>query len=223
MDSYPLTSSMKTSSTSSRVRLCPTCQTGYILPPDLHPRCETCLGAAHAGLALTPDSSCQYCARLPSKELNRRVEAFLECQASGEGDGSWEDRQQSVNTLDPLEEGFVNEHESDGSIPSDNASVTGCPSSHLGGLDLETGIDALPLRLSPSPEWPRAPLWRPSPLPQAAPPSTAKTLFLDLPEIIKKAADQRGIALPAELPAPACGLLSGDVYAQEPPSSRAPL
>ena len=77
---------MKTNSTSSGVRLCPTvCRTGYIPPPDLQPRCETCLGAAHAGPALTPDAFCQFCARLSSKELNRRVEAYWLVRLAGKG------------------------------------------------------------------------------------------------------------------------------------------
>ena len=213
---------MKTTS-SSGVRLCPTCRTGYIFSPDLHPRCETCLGASHAGKALTSDASCPFCARLPSKELQRRADAFLAFEVDGEGDGSWADRRDTVDALEPLEEGVFDGHESDDSSPPNDDSLTGFPSSPLGGLDLETGIDAFPLRLSQSPERPGAPPQRSSPLPQVAPPSTTKALFMDLPEIIKRAADQRGIALPAEPPAPSRGLLSGDIYSQEPPSKRAPL
>ena len=213
---------MKTTS-SSGVRLCPTCRTGYIFSPDLHPRCETCLGAPHAGKALTSDASCPFCARLPSKELQRRADAFLAFEVDGEGDGSWADRRDTVDALEPLEEGVFDGHESDDSSPPNDDSLTGFPSSPLGGLDLETGIDAFPLRLSQSPERPGAPPQRSSPLPQVAPPSTTKALFMDLPEIIKRAADQRGIALPAEPPAPSRGLLSGDLYSQEPPSKRAPL
>ncbi|CAK6979965.1 Hypothetical protein SMAX5B_021316 [Scomber scombrus] len=55
-------------------RPCPSCSDGRVL--DLHTRCEVCLGAQHAGLALTPRSSCPYCALLPPAEKQRRVDFF---------------------------------------------------------------------------------------------------------------------------------------------------
>ncbi|MEQ2189719.1 hypothetical protein GOODEAATRI_028200, partial [Goodea atripinnis] len=40
------------------IRLCPACNTGYIMSYDLHAICEGCLGPNHANLALTPQSTC---------------------------------------------------------------------------------------------------------------------------------------------------------------------
>ena len=45
-------SSSKTQHPAGAVRLCPNCQIGYIMPSALPPRCETCLGAEHAGLSV---------------------------------------------------------------------------------------------------------------------------------------------------------------------------
>ncbi|KAL7402777.1 hypothetical protein ABVT39_019844 [Epinephelus coioides] len=45
--------SIKSQRPDGGVRLCPSCQIGYIMRSDLHPRCETCLGPEHAGIALT--------------------------------------------------------------------------------------------------------------------------------------------------------------------------
>ncbi|AWP04999.1 Hypothetical protein SMAX5B_021316 [Scophthalmus maximus] len=61
---------------SNAVRLCPVCQTGYIMGFDLHARCESCLGPAHVGIALTPQSACPYCKLLPQAEKQRRADTF---------------------------------------------------------------------------------------------------------------------------------------------------
>ncbi|CAB1431442.1 unnamed protein product [Pleuronectes platessa] len=59
---------------SSNIRLGPICQTGYIMSNDLHPRCESCLGPEHAGLALLPGANCAFCKLLEEPEGCRRAE-----------------------------------------------------------------------------------------------------------------------------------------------------
>ncbi|KAJ8287183.1 hypothetical protein GJAV_G00048630 [Gymnothorax javanicus] len=59
------------------VRLCPECSNCYIMPYDPHSRCETCLCAEHAGLALPPQAFCSFCALLPSWELQQRADTFM--------------------------------------------------------------------------------------------------------------------------------------------------
>eukprot|EP00064_Thunnus_orientalis_P000463 superscaffoldBa00000024_g464 len=68
--------------------LCPACHTGYILPSDLHPCCESCLGAEHAGLALTSWAACQFCARLCSC-----ADTLMALLVEGDSDGSWTNRE----------------------------------------------------------------------------------------------------------------------------------
>ncbi|MEQ2173131.1 hypothetical protein GOODEAATRI_028770, partial [Goodea atripinnis] len=58
------------------IRLCPACNTGYIMGYDLHAICEGCLGPDHANLALTPQSTCPSCRRLPPEEKQRRLAIF---------------------------------------------------------------------------------------------------------------------------------------------------
>ncbi|KAK2905936.1 hypothetical protein Q8A73_009879 [Channa argus] len=60
------------------VRICGACQVGYIEPGDLHPRCLGCLGAEHAGLALTERASCMFCRLLPEDTLRSRADFFSE-------------------------------------------------------------------------------------------------------------------------------------------------
>ncbi|KAK2895969.1 hypothetical protein Q8A73_015457 [Channa argus] len=60
------------------VRICGACQVGYIEPGDLHPRCLGCLGAEHAGLALTERASCMFCRLLPEDTLRSRPDFFSE-------------------------------------------------------------------------------------------------------------------------------------------------
>eukprot|EP00064_Thunnus_orientalis_P014147 superscaffoldBa00002424_g14188 len=76
-----------------------------------------------------------------------------------------------------------------------------------------------------SPLWPGAPpQWlSPSTCQSASHMLAVKRLFQDLLGNIKKAADLRGIAIPAEQPAPAHGFLSWDVYEQEPLAKRPSL
>uniref|UniRef100_UPI003AB0AA8A zona pellucida protein AX 4 n=1 Tax=Centroberyx gerrardi TaxID=166262 RepID=UPI003AB0AA8A len=195
------------------VHLCSTCWTGYILPSDLHPRCEACLGAVHArGTAAA----------------GGRLHG-----TPGGGDGSWADRG-TVSPDDELdkilcgndfpnipEEILDGGHESAGSAPSISGSPPDSPVSLSGDLEPDLEGGAPQLRLSPSPPRQGAPLlWSsPSPLQSASHMPAAKGLLLDLPDIIK----QGGIAMPAEQPAPAHGLLGGDVYVQEPPVKRPPL
>ncbi|KAK2856686.1 hypothetical protein Q5P01_005421 [Channa striata] len=76
-------------------RICPSCNTGYILPDYLHARCESCLGPEHAGLAVTLLSTRPYCARLILEEKQRRVYAFvtlLEDDCANDDDGGWAKR-----------------------------------------------------------------------------------------------------------------------------------
>ncbi|CAB1431445.1 unnamed protein product [Pleuronectes platessa] len=62
----------------SNIRLCPVCQTGYIMSSDLLPRCESCLGPEHAGLALTPGATCTFCKLLTAHERRRRADAYAD-------------------------------------------------------------------------------------------------------------------------------------------------
>ncbi|CAK6984108.1 Hypothetical protein SMAX5B_017132 [Scomber scombrus] len=82
-------------------RPCPSCSDGRVLSFDLHTRCEVCLGAQHAGLALTPRSSCPYCTLLPPAEKQRRVDFFT-------ADDVWPLREtysveEALEVLDPLD------------------------------------------------------------------------------------------------------------------------
>ncbi|MEQ2231358.1 hypothetical protein ILYODFUR_038716, partial [Ilyodon furcidens] len=58
------------------IRLCPACNTGYIMGYYLHAMCEGCLGSDHANLALTPQSICPSCRRLPPEEKQWRLAIF---------------------------------------------------------------------------------------------------------------------------------------------------
>ncbi|MEQ2159659.1 hypothetical protein GOODEAATRI_025313 [Goodea atripinnis] len=62
------------------IRLCPTCNTGYIMSYDLHVICEGCLGPDHANLTLTPQSTCPSCRCLPLEEKQRRLAIFSPLQ-----------------------------------------------------------------------------------------------------------------------------------------------
>ncbi|CAL8290685.1 unnamed protein product [Arctogadus glacialis] len=55
---------------SKTIRICKTCNTGYILPYDGHEVCEGCL----RGLALSPLCLCRHCAALPSDDRQRRAD-----------------------------------------------------------------------------------------------------------------------------------------------------
>ncbi|MEQ2182721.1 hypothetical protein GOODEAATRI_025182, partial [Goodea atripinnis] len=55
---------------------CLACHTGYIMSYDLHVICEGCLGPDYANLALTPQSTCLYCRRLPPEEKQWRLAIF---------------------------------------------------------------------------------------------------------------------------------------------------
>lgn len=59
-------------------RICPTCDSSFILPDDCHAICEGCLRQDHAMVALTADDSCRPCKRLALKERLRRAELFME-------------------------------------------------------------------------------------------------------------------------------------------------
>ncbi|XP_053289751.1 LOW QUALITY PROTEIN: uncharacterized protein LOC128450365 [Pleuronectes platessa] len=69
--------------TTSNIRLCSECRTGYIMSDDLHPRCESCLGPEHAGRALTPGANCAFCKLLEEPERRRRAEAYAEMDGEG--------------------------------------------------------------------------------------------------------------------------------------------
>ena len=47
------------------IRICKTCNMGYILPYGGHEVCEGCLGHEHAVLALSPPCLCRHYAALP--------------------------------------------------------------------------------------------------------------------------------------------------------------
>ncbi len=71
----------------SGVRLCSSCQAGYIMDFDLHACCETCLGPQHTRLALTPRATSPYCATLLVEEKQRRVDAFATLQEDDKDNG----------------------------------------------------------------------------------------------------------------------------------------
>ena len=98
-------------------------------------------------------------------------------------------------------------HGSDDPAPSISGSPPGSPLSPMG--DLET-----------IPEATGAPIPRPSPAADHLP---ARALLLDLPGIIRAAADRKGISVPAEPPPPARDILRGDIYGSEPALRRPPV
>ena len=55
---------------SKTIRICKTCNTGYILPYDGHEVCEGCLRV----LALSPLCLCRHCVALPSDDRQRRAD-----------------------------------------------------------------------------------------------------------------------------------------------------
>lgn len=139
----------------------------------------------------------------------------------GHGDGSWADRG-SDTSIDEMKEIILSDqlpdisdedplrgHESVSSAPSILDSPPGSPISPLGDLKDDYGDEAPLLRPSPSPLQSGAPPQRLFPSLQQSVSQTPATqgLIQDLPGIIKKAADLRGIAMPAEQPAPASELL----------------
>ncbi|MEQ2277487.1 hypothetical protein XENORESO_003483 [Xenotaenia resolanae] len=70
------TDSRRSMASVGTIRLCPACNTGYVMSYDLHAICEGCLGPDHANLALTPQSTCPSCRRLPPEEKQRRLAVF---------------------------------------------------------------------------------------------------------------------------------------------------
>ncbi|KAK2812529.1 hypothetical protein Q5P01_000002 [Channa striata] len=183
-------------------RICPSCNTGCILPDDLHARCETCLGPEHAGLAVTPLSTCPYCARLTPEEKQRRVDAFvtlLEDDCADDDDAGWAKRSrftidEALDILDlPCSEGKrgARGQESPDSAPSIASFPPGSPLFPLENLESEGEQEA------PSAQRHSAP-----PTPPAGPLPACGVLLWDLPEIIKRAADRKSIPLPPEPPSP---------------------
>ncbi|AWP12581.1 Hypothetical protein SMAX5B_010701 [Scophthalmus maximus] len=78
---------------------------GYIMSFNPHARCESCLGPEHAGVALTPRTTCPYCARLPLAEKQWRADAFTAMQEVDDDD-SWAKRasftvDEALEILDP--------------------------------------------------------------------------------------------------------------------------
>ena len=59
---------------SKTIRICKTCNMGYILPYGGHEVCEGCLGHEHAVLALSPLCLCRHCAALPLDVRQRRAD-----------------------------------------------------------------------------------------------------------------------------------------------------
>ncbi|CAL8339230.1 unnamed protein product [Boreogadus saida] len=58
---------------SKTIRICKTCNTGYILPYDGHEVCEGCLGHEHAILVLSPLCLCRHCVALLVDDRQRRA------------------------------------------------------------------------------------------------------------------------------------------------------
>lgn len=168
-------------------RLCPSCQVRFILPVDLHPCCDNCLGTEHAGVALTARANCAFCTPLPVAELQGWAKAFLSMHSNGERDDSWADRA-SIS----LEEALVILDQSGGPAT---------------GPKLARSIASTPPGL-PSPRWEtwkktiRAKNWRLYPLSQLSTSSPhplahvpAKALLQDLPCLIRMVADIKHLAM----------------------------
>ena len=167
---------MSTASTREREgrddRSCPSCPDGRILAGDLHTRCDACLGAQHAGMALTPRSTCPYCALLTMEEKQRRVDAFTPA-----AEDSW-----------PLREIYSLEEALD---------IIGPPSSsESDDSDVEVGSPVAPLFQAeePEPSEARGASGDPEFPPAALPPIGG--LVKELPEIIKQAAARRNLPVP---------------------------
>ncbi|MEQ2303216.1 hypothetical protein AMECASPLE_014455 [Ameca splendens] len=154
------------------IRLCPACNTGYIMSYDLHAICEGCLGPDHASLALTPQSTCPSCRRLPLEEKQRRLAIFSPL----EGEFPVADQCSLDEALDIFGVGW----ESDKSAP-------------------ETATDISTPFLWTERQMPNQSRLRASRCQRPPPFLRLAHLFSALPNIIVKVAEAEGVPVPASL------------------------
>ncbi|MEQ2285932.1 hypothetical protein AMECASPLE_037005 [Ameca splendens] len=156
------------------IRLCPACNTGYIMTYDLHAICEGCLGPDHASLALTPQSTCPSCTRLPQEEKQRRLAIFSPL----EGEFPVADQCSLEEALDIFGLG----RESDDSSPE---TATDVSTPFLRTEDAEADAKAVQAQ--------GLPMSATTPFPAMG------ALVSALPDIIAKVAEAKGVLVPAPL------------------------
>ncbi|MEQ2173647.1 hypothetical protein GOODEAATRI_034259 [Goodea atripinnis] len=170
------------------IRLCPACNTGYIMSYDLHAICKGCLGreaaasshflpADHASLALTPRSTCPSCRRLPQEEKQRRLAIFSPL----EGEFPVADQCSLEEALDIFGVG----QESDNSAPE---TATDISTPFLRTEDAEADAKSVQAQ--------GLPMSATTPFPAMG------ALVSALPDIIAKVAEAKGVPVPAYSPAP---------------------
>ncbi|MEQ2160401.1 hypothetical protein GOODEAATRI_033380, partial [Goodea atripinnis] len=156
------------------IRLCLACNTGYIMTYDLHAICEGCLGPDHASLALTPQSTCPSCRRLPQEEKQRRLAIFSPL----EGEFPIADQCFLEEALDIFGPG----RESDDSAP-ETATDISTPFLRTEGAEADAkSVQAQGLPMSAS-----------TPFPAMC------ALVSALPDIIAKVAEAKGVPVPAPI------------------------
>uniref|UniRef100_A0A1A8GND0 Uncharacterized protein n=1 Tax=Nothobranchius korthausae TaxID=1143690 RepID=A0A1A8GND0_9TELE len=169
---------------SSDARPCPACQTGSISSGDLHAKCEVCLGAHHAGLALTLQASCPFCAALPVAEKIRRVEYFTPADEEIPVANTYSlDKALDFFNAGQEPAGF---NRLDDVTDSEEYDEAGCHSPF--SLLYNTEVD------EPRSAGPSAPVASRSSLP------AVRALLQELPAIISAAAARKGLAVPEPAP-----------------------
>ncbi|MEQ2176945.1 hypothetical protein GOODEAATRI_033409, partial [Goodea atripinnis] len=142
---------------------------------DLHVICEGCLGPDHANLALTPQSTCPFCRRLPPEEKQRRLNIFSPL----EGEFPIADQCSIKEALDIFHAG----RESDDSAPETATDTISTPL--LRTEDEEAG--ATPVQAQGLPMSATTPL------------TAMDALVSALPDIIAKVANAKGLSVPTPL------------------------
>ncbi|MEQ2166876.1 hypothetical protein GOODEAATRI_032873, partial [Goodea atripinnis] len=156
------------------IRLCPACNTGYIMSYDLHAICEGCLGPDHANLALTPQSTCPSCRRLPQEEKQRRLAIFSPL----EGEFPVADQCSLDEALDIFGVG----RESDDSAPETVTDIS-TPFLRTEGAEADAiSVQAQGLPMSATTPFP-----------------AMGALVSALPDIIAKVAEAKGVPVPAPI------------------------
>ncbi|MED6261384.1 hypothetical protein ATANTOWER_004496 [Ataeniobius toweri] len=164
---------------------------------DLHAICEGCLGPDHANLALTPQSTCPSCRRLPPEEKKQRL-AIL---SPLEGEFPVADQCSLDEALDIFEAGW----ESDDSTPE---TATDISTPFLRTEDTEA--DAKPVQAQ------GLPMSATTPFPAMG------ALVSALPDIIAKVAIAKGVPVPAPLAQHSTDDLAGK-FAPAHPTRRDPV
>ncbi|MEQ2293738.1 hypothetical protein AMECASPLE_036542 [Ameca splendens] len=156
------------------IRLCPACNTGYIMSYDLQVIYEGCLGPDHATLALTPQSTCPSYRRFPLEENQRQLAIFSPL----EGEFPVVDQCSLEEALDIFGVG----RESDDSAPE---TVTDVSTPFLRTEDAEADAKSVQAQ--------GLPMSATTPFPAMG------ALVSALPDIIAKVAEAKGVSVPAPL------------------------